>query len=83
MVQRNETSTFDVENAVAERYAAAALAVEPALCCPVEYSADFLSIIPEEILAKDYGCGDPTPYVQSGLSPFDAASSGRDQRPGL
>lgn len=76
MIDRNETSTPDMETAVAERYAAAARAVEPALCCPVEYSADFLSIIPEEILAKDYGCGDPTPYVQSGDTVVDLGSGG-------
>lgn len=76
MIDRNETSTPDMETAVAERYAAAARAVEPALCCPVEYSADFLSIIPEEILAKDDGCGDPTPYVRRGDTVVDLGSGG-------
>jgi ubiquinone/menaquinone biosynthesis C-methylase UbiE len=44
------------------------------LCCPVEYSADFLSVIPEEVLAKDYGCGDPTPYVREGDTVVDLGS---------
>ncbi len=58
-----------------QRYAEAAQAVEPALCCPVEYSnKEFLSIIPEEILDKDYGCGDPTPYVRPGDTVVDLGS---------
>jgi SAM-dependent methyltransferase len=56
---------------VANRYSAAARAREEALCCPVAYSADLLSVIPEEVLAKDYGCGDPTPYVKEGDTVVD------------
>jgi len=72
----HEASSSDVETAVARRYAAAAQSVEPALCCPVEYSANFLSVIPEEILAKDYGCGDPTPHVRSGDTVVDLGAGG-------
>lgn len=74
MDSTSEAGSPDVETAVAQRYAAAARAIEPALCCPVEYSADFLSVIPEEILAKDYGCGDPTPYVRTGDTVVDLGS---------
>ena len=64
------------EAAVRARYAAAAQAVEPALCCPVEYSADYLKPIPTEVLQRDYGCGDPTPYVRPGETVLDLGSGG-------
>jgi SAM-dependent methyltransferase len=62
---------LDPEAAVASRYAAAAHEVEPALCCPTGYPTAYLDVIPEEILAKDYGCGDPTPYVKPGETVLD------------
>jgi SAM-dependent methyltransferase len=62
---------LDPEAAVAARYGSAAKEVEPALCCPVSYPVRFLDVIPEEILAKDYGCGDPTPYVRAGETVLD------------
>ncbi|MCM2373963.1 methyltransferase domain-containing protein [Aporhodopirellula aestuarii] len=64
------------ESSVYQRYAAAAQAVEPALCCPVEYSTDLLKVIPEEIIERDYGCGDPTPFVRSGETVLDLGSGG-------
>jgi SAM-dependent methyltransferase len=64
------------EAAVGHRYSAAARAREEALCCPVEYAGDFLSAIPEEILERDYGCGDPTPYAQEGETVVDLGSGG-------
>lgn len=76
MTNLTESVSSDMEVAIAQRYAAAAQDVEPALCCPVEYAADSLSIIPEEILAKDYGCGDPTPYVRRGEAVVDLGSGG-------
>lgn len=74
MARINESSRSDVEAAVSERYSAAAQTLEPALCCPVEYSSDLLSVIPDEILAKDYGCGDPTRYVHKGDTVVDLGS---------
>jgi arsenite methyltransferase len=71
MTRIQPSTALDVEEAVARRYSAAARERESALCCPVEYSADFLSAIPEEVLAKDYGCGDPTPYVREGDTVVD------------
>lgn len=64
------------EACVYERYASAANDVEPALCCPTDYSADFLSVIPEEIVERDYGCGDPTPYVREGETVLDLGAGG-------
>jgi len=64
------------EPAVRSRYASAAKAVEPALCCPVEYAGDYVSVIPEEIIERDYGCGDPTSYVGEGETVVDLGSGG-------
>lgn len=62
------------ESSVRERYAAAAERVEPALCCPVEYAANYLSVIPTEIIERDYGCGDPTRFVRAGDVVVDLGS---------
>ncbi len=64
------------ESSVADRYSAAAKAQEPALCCPVQYRPEYLDIIPKEILERDYGCGDPTPYVREGEVVLDLGSGG-------
>jgi SAM-dependent methyltransferase len=66
----------DQESAVYSRYAAAAQAVAPALCCPVEYNADYLAVIPQEILERDYGCGDPSAFVRTGETVLDLGSGG-------
>jgi SAM-dependent methyltransferase len=67
----------DIETSVIERYAAAAEEIEPALCCPTNsYDPRWLAMIPEEILAKDYGCGDPTRYVGEGETVVDLGSGG-------
>ena len=67
---------LDVEAAVRERYGDAANAVEPALCCPVVYDPQFLKILPDEIIQRDYGCGDPSAYVQEGETVLDLGSGG-------
>ena len=76
MNTRTDQPTHTVESTVYERYASAAADVEPALCCPTEYSADFLSVIPKEILDRDYGCGDPTPFVHEGQTVLDLGAGG-------
>lgn len=70
----NETSTMRTESAVKSRYTAAAKAPEAALCCPVEYNQDLLKIIPQEVIEKDYGCGDPSKYVKPGETVLDLGS---------
>ena len=67
------TST-NVEQAVAERYSAGAAAREEALCCPVDYDPQYLKVLPEEILERDYGCGDPSAYVREGEVVLDLGS---------
>lgn len=64
------------EASVYRRYAAAANNREAALCCPVDYAPDFLTVIPDEVIERDYGCGDPTPYVLPGDTVLDLGSGG-------
>ena len=66
--------TTTVESAVRERYSEAAKSPEAALCCPVQYNPQYLKIIPEEIIEKDYGCGDPSQHVGSGEVVVDLGS---------
>jgi arsenite methyltransferase len=66
--------TYNIESAVLERYQAGAKQQQPSLCCPTEYEGNYLEILPEEIIAKDYGCGDPTRYVESGEVVVDLGS---------
>ncbi len=70
------TETMDYEQAVASRYAGAAQQREAALCCPVEYDRNLLQVIPQEILDRDYGCGDPSPFVRPGDTVLDLGSGG-------
>jgi arsenite methyltransferase len=76
MLVANESSNHNSESSVFDRYASAAQAVEPALCCPVEYPPELLDVIPVEIIERDYGCGDPTPYVRPGETVLDLGSGG-------
>ncbi len=67
---------MDVEDEVLKRYSDAALARAPALCCPVDYDAKYLAAIPEEVLERDYGCGDPSQFVRAGDTVLDLGSGG-------
>lgn len=60
-----------IEDSVKDRYAKGAKKKEEALCCPVAYDPRYLKVIPEEILAKDYGCGDPSRYIGKGETVLD------------
>ena len=70
----SEPTEYNIEEAVIERYQAGANQVQPSLCCPTEYEGNYLDILPEEIIAKDYGCGDPTRYVAFGETVVDLGS---------
>lgn len=71
VLDRNSTTA---ESAVYDRYASAAQQREEALCCPVTYAGDYLAAIPDEIIERDYGCGDPSPYVRQGETVLDLGS---------
>jgi arsenite methyltransferase len=64
----------DVEQAVRRRYSAGARAPESALCCPTSYDPALLEAIPQEVLARDYGCGDPTRHLRPGETVLDLGS---------
>jgi len=71
---RSNRNTIDVDRAVRERYSAAARTREAALCCPVDYDPQHLAVIPQEVLERDYGCGDPSGYVRAGDVVLDLGS---------
>jgi len=59
---------------VEKRYANAAKQPEAALCCPVDYDPKYLEKIPQEVIDKDYGCGDPSKWLQPGETVLDLGS---------
>ncbi len=72
----SESVHTDLERAVRERYAAGAQAREAALCCPVDYDPRYLEVVPNEVIERDYGCGDPSRYVREGDTVLDLGSGG-------
>ncbi|MGI8813337.1 MAG: methyltransferase domain-containing protein [Pyrinomonadaceae bacterium] len=66
----------ELETTVRKRYGAAAKLKEEALCCPVEYDPGFLKLLPDEIVERDYGCGDPSRFVKPGDIVLDLGSGG-------
>lgn len=70
------TESLSVEKQVSERYAEGAKERQEALCCPVDYDASLLKILPQEIIERDYGCGDPSRYVREGDTVLDLGSGG-------
>lgn len=70
------TTILDKDREVLRRYADASKMREESLCCPISYDPAYLKVIPEEILEKDYGCGDPTPFVKEGETVLDLGSGG-------
>src|SRR5439155_254820 len=62
------------EQAVLQRYGSAASDGEPGLCVPVDYDRALLKVIPDEIIEKDFGCGDPSKHVREGEMVLDLGS---------
>src|SRR6059036_3009073 len=69
MIEQHRTETI-----VRERYAAGAMAAEDKLCCPVDYNAEYLKVIPREVIERDYGCGDPSRHLREGEVVLDLGS---------
>jgi SAM-dependent methyltransferase len=67
-------NNLNVEAAVKSRYSAAAQKKVQALCCPIDYDRQFLKIIPQEIIDRDYGCGDPSKHLRPGETVLDLGS---------
>lgn len=68
--------TLSVEDSVRARYSQGAQVREEALCCPVDYDRNLLDMLPQEIIERDYGCGDPSRYVREGDTVLDLGSGG-------
>jgi arsenite methyltransferase len=62
------------ETVVRQRYAAGAKERSEKLCCPVDYDAEYLRIIPQEVIERDYGCGDPSRYLRESETVLDLGS---------
>jgi ubiquinone/menaquinone biosynthesis C-methylase UbiE len=60
-----------VEQIVKERYAAGAHNRAVELCCPADYDPRHLAAIPDEVLERDYGCGDPSRHLRPGETVLD------------
>src|SRR5258708_33861530 len=57
-----------------ECYAAGAEERADNLCCPAEYDDELLTAIPQEVIERDYGCGDPSRYLREGEIVVDLGS---------
>ena len=68
---RQPDSTLETVRA---RYAEGAQQQVPELCCPVDYDASLLEVLPAEIVDRDYGCGDPSRFVREGDVVVDLGS---------
>jgi SAM-dependent methyltransferase len=66
--------TVDLESVVLRRYGNASREIEACLCLPVSYDPALLQVIPQEIIDKDYGCGDPSRYIRAGETVLDLGS---------
>ncbi|MGK7938646.1 MAG: methyltransferase domain-containing protein [Crocosphaera sp.] len=72
--QSVNSPSYDIEKTVLDRYQEGAKVQQPSLCCPTEYEGNYLDILPQEIIEKDYGCGDPTRYIAEGETVLDLGS---------
>ncbi|MBI4483429.1 MAG: methyltransferase domain-containing protein [Acidobacteria bacterium] len=69
-----ENLQLKVEQAVLQRYTQAARTPAASLCCPTSYDPKYTAVVPEEILDRDYGCGDPSRYLCRGETVLDLGS---------
>jgi arsenite methyltransferase len=70
----SQENIADVESAVRHRYSLGAKRAEADLCCPTAYDPRYLEAIPQEVLERDYGCGDPSRYLREGEAVLDLGS---------
>jgi SAM-dependent methyltransferase len=65
---------LNVEDVVLDRYAKGARATDRNLCCPTDYESRYLQILPNAVIERDYGCGNPSAYVREGETVLDLGS---------
>ena len=70
----NNLNNMDHKKAIQNRYGAAAIERENCLCTPVAFNPKYLKSIPDEVIEKDYGCGDPTKWVKKNDIVLDLGS---------
>jgi len=66
--------SLDQTQAVEARYGAAAQEQEACLCTPVGFDPALLKVIPDAVVERDYGCGDPTRWVKQADRVLDLGS---------
>src|SRR5438876_4445622 len=62
------------ESIVRQRSATGAKERAHKLCCAVDYNTEYLKVIPQEVIERDYGCGDPSRYLREGETVLDLGS---------
>src|SRR5438093_6384915 len=62
------------ESIVRQRYATGAKERADKLCCPIDYEDQYLKVIPQEVIERDYGCGDPSRYLREAETVLDLGS---------
>lgn len=70
----SSSEPLDQSEAVDARYGAAAHEREACLCTPVGFDPALLQVIPDAVVERDYGCGDPTRWVRPGDRVLDLGS---------
>lgn len=63
-----------MEAEVRQRYSEASQNTEADLCCATTYNPSLLAAIPDEVIERDYGCGNPTEYLHGGDTVLDLGS---------
>jgi arsenite methyltransferase len=59
------------ESSIRESYAAGR---EAELCCPVSYDPQVLKVPRDEVVERDYACGDPSRWRREGDTVLDLSS---------
>ena len=67
-------ATLAVDEVVKDRYRQGAQERVAELCCPVDYDPRYLAVIPDEVIERDYGCGDPSKHLNPGETVLDLGS---------
>jgi len=67
-------ATLVVDDVVKDRYRQGAQERVAELCCPVDYDPRYLAVIPDEVIERDYGCGDPSKHLKPGETVLDLGS---------
>jgi SAM-dependent methyltransferase len=71
---RDREHAAPLDDAVHARYSDGAARTVPGLCCPTDYDPELLAVIPEEVIRRDYGCGNPSRHLRPGETVLDLGS---------